>query len=803
MKQEILKRAMFAKPLSKAAKNSGIMAGFEDEMEMEGEEDEMLPMARTPQNPEILMNNLRGDMRSVDARYQELADMVGEQAAQDTPPQVLALLQEHMAMMQQPQGGIGGLPQGQQMAPPGMPGMPPPGGPQGMPPGMPPQGMPPAMPPGMEGAPPFPQGGAEQAPPTPDGLPPVRAAAGKFITKAAQYAGEGADAFRAGLNRVDEYLGNIVARPQFETTPMLGADGRPITIQGRENIRMDSAGRPIEGQGTKLERGATLDLRQPTLTEAISQTARRAEADYPRSAELLRQMKNVPPSVRNISMATGAATGAALMSRPGEVTPDQESAIDRVNQIPGQGPVTRDAKGNLLYQNFPPFESNFVGTGEPPVVSAAPKGEVPPASVIETKPEEDQAAAETNAFIKRAIAAPTKTLTRGERIKAEYEGIEPTFRELLGDNKDDIRTNALLLLADAGFKFASEYKPTMAMALGSALSGLPRGLAALAAQAKERGIKVKTAALQQAVDNVNLQDKYSQSIQLEALKGDYNILREKAKQGGNIVQDNGAGMRILTSPKGSFISQGIDPNDPGVKAAVSSRYNITDSNPYVDFLGQSPSTIETDKGERTKLVGTMRNAENALAQIERAKNIVQKAYSPGTWFTSVYNQFVPVIPGAQPNVNAADVATQLKSVFANVSKNAASINNSGRVAVQQQEWERENLSALDNPEGFLKNPELAAKTLNSLEALYRNARHQSMTQLGWENREFTMRTPETGTQNDPFVIPADADMQKRMFSFLGSTIGTVQNPNAVVYLRLPNNTIQAFNPSQLKGMTPQ
>jgi uncharacterized SAM-dependent methyltransferase len=66
-----------------------------------------------------------------------------------------------------------------------------------------------------------------------------------------------------------------------------------------------------------------------------------------------------------------------------------------------------------------------------------------------------------------------------------------------------------------------------------------------------------------------------------------------------------------------------------------------------------------------------------------------------------------------------------------------------------------------------------------------------------------MRTPETGTKNDPFVIPADADMQRRMFSFLGSTIGTVQNPNAVVYLRLPNNTIQAFNPSQLKGMKPQ
>ena len=790
MKQEILKRAMFAKPLSKAAKNSGIMAGFEDDMQMEGEENEMLPMARTPQNPEILMNNLRGDMRSVDARYQELADMVGEQAAQDTPPQVLALLQEHMAMMQQPQGGIGGLPQGQQMAPPGMP---PPGGPQGMPPGMPPQGMPPAMPPGMEGAPPFPQGGAEQAPPTPDGLPPVRAAAGKFITKAAQYAGEGADAFRAGLNRVDEYLGNIVNRPQLGTTPILGKDGRPITIQGRENIRMDSAGRPIEGEGTRLERAATLDLRQPTLTEAISQTARRAEADYPRSAELLRQMKNTPPAVRNISMATGAVTGAAMMSRPpSELTPDQQAAQARVNEIP-LGP-------NQMYD----LGATFTGMGgtPPSKVDRAGTGttDIAPELVTETKPE-DQAAVDgagdgTNKFI-------NKTLTRAQRIKAEYEDIAPTFRELLGDNKDDIRTNALLLLADAGFKFASEYKPTMAMALGSALSGLPRGMAMLIAQAKERGIKVNTAALQQSVDNVNLQDKFSQEQRLAMLKGTQEILKIQANNSGYILKDGGAGLIKVETRKGSFVENRLNPNDPAVKAAITSRYNLTDSNPYVTLIGRSPSVQETNEGERIKLLGSMRDTEGALRQIERAKNIVQNAYSPGTFFTSVYNQFVPIIPGAQPRVNAADVAIQLKSVFNNVSKNAAAINNSGRVAVQQQEWERDNLSLLDNPEGFLKNPELAAKTLNSLESMYRNARQQTMEQLGWEDREFTMRTPETGTQNDPFVIPADPDMQKRMFSFLGTTIGTVQNPNAVVYLRLPNNTIQAFNPSQLKGMTPQ
>jgi hypothetical protein len=187
MKEDILKRAMFAMPLSKEAKNSGIMAGFEDDINDMDDEDEMTPMERTPQNPEIMMNTLRGDMRSTDARYMELAQMVGEEAAMETPPEVLAMLQQHFAMTQQPQGGIGALPQGGEMMPPPMPGQDPmamPGqDPMAMQGGaMPPQGAPmpmdqgPMMPPGGEGMPgPFPQGGAEQAPPTPDGMPPQHA----------------------------------------------------------------------------------------------------------------------------------------------------------------------------------------------------------------------------------------------------------------------------------------------------------------------------------------------------------------------------------------------------------------------------------------------------------------------------------------------------------------------------------------------------------------------------------------------------------------------------------------------------
>jgi len=161
--------------------NMGIMAGFKDMMEMEdddtedtNEEDRVASevMGRSPKSPEILMNNLRGDMRSVEARIDELADMVGYRAAKDTPQEVLALLQPVLAQQQ----GIGAAPasaelmQGPQppMAPP--PGMPP-GAPGGAP-GTAPGGMPPELmammaggPQGMAGPPPPETGGIAGAPP--------------------------------------------------------------------------------------------------------------------------------------------------------------------------------------------------------------------------------------------------------------------------------------------------------------------------------------------------------------------------------------------------------------------------------------------------------------------------------------------------------------------------------------------------------------------------------------------------------------------------------------------------------------
>jgi hypothetical protein len=179
--------------------NVGIMQGFMDSMadegDDEGDDDPEAMLDRRPDTPEILMNNLRGDMRSVSARRDELADLVGYQAATETPDSVLAMLQPVLA--QQGGGGIGALPQSAPMAqgpqPPmmgGAPGMPPPGMPP-LPPGagMPPPGMPP-MPPGADMPPPPQQGGiaellagmgGAQGGMPPSDQPPIAMARGGYV----------------------------------------------------------------------------------------------------------------------------------------------------------------------------------------------------------------------------------------------------------------------------------------------------------------------------------------------------------------------------------------------------------------------------------------------------------------------------------------------------------------------------------------------------------------------------------------------------------------------------------------------
>ena len=193
--------------------NVGIMQGFlddvgEEEAALEEEEssDDAVSakmLNRRVDSPEILMNNLRGDMRSVDARREELADLVGYEAASETPDSVLAMLQPVLAQG----GGIGALPQSGPMAQGPQPPMPPPpGGAMGAPP---------------PGAPPLPPGGA--APPPGGDMAALLAAAGP------PPGGGGAPG------------GPPMGGPP-PGGPMIGPDGQPIPPEGMPPIQMRDGG---------------------------------------------------------------------------------------------------------------------------------------------------------------------------------------------------------------------------------------------------------------------------------------------------------------------------------------------------------------------------------------------------------------------------------------------------------------------------------------------------------------------------------------------------------------------------------
>jgi len=806
MKEEILKRAMFAMPLSKEAKSSGILAGFDlDEMEgMEEQEpsEDMPQMSRTPQNPEILMNNLRGDYRSVDARYMELAQMVGEEAAMETPPEVLAMLQMQLAA--QPQG-IGALPQGQGMMPPAQ-------GPE-------------MMPPGMEGGmPPFPQGGAEQAPPTPDGMPPLRAAAGAFVNPITRMAQYGADRMGALATQANVLGGQLLTRgmpnqfpPIFEN--VRGPGGRFTAEQVMKYPTLSEHLANFAGPTlTQAAQRVTPMLPPAAMTGVGMLTASGLYKSMfgdkvdPERAALLkayedayyqRMDKSIPmPSVDRLSNEQIQAEILKITGQQGTYAPapdaNREAQLELQREARRRGPIVIDAAGRpQLEMEKPEGAPTAPAAGAP----AGAEGEAPPAAA--------GAPGSATEFIRQQIAQGRGETPTGrmERIKAAQKEYAPLYKELLGDTKEDMYRNAMLMLADAGFKYAAlpaKSGTTPISLLATAAQGIPQGFMALLAQAKDRQLKVDTAALSQAVSDVQEQDKYAQQLKMELIKGDYRLLMERIKNGGGVVKDGGAGLLVSETKNGSFLGNSIDPQNPTVQSAVNSRWTLRDTdNPFVVNRGQAPTTVETDKAERTKLVGGLRTLDSSLSALDNLQGLYAQAYSPGTWFQDkVNNLLVPVIPGAvtRGGLDQTAAVTQIKASLNNIMKSLAAANNDGRVAVQEQEWAREILALMDNPTNFFKNYELVAKQFATMGTMLRNERQQKMTQLGYEGNDYVMTTPNTGTKNDPFVIPSDEETQKRMFTFLGSTIGKLQDPRASVYLRMPNGTVQSFNPTQLQGL---
>ena len=922
MKETILQREMFAAPVSKKTMNSGIMAGFEEDEDMMEEEmaEETPPMTRSPQNPEILMNNLRGDIRSIDARYLELAQMVGEEAAMETPPEVLAMLQSQMgaqaAPPPPPAGGIGALPQTPQM---------------------PPQGM---MPPGMEGAAPFPQGGAEQAPPTPDGMPPLRAAFGMdvsqenrfnqaqqslqfdmdrmlalasgdiprdqmterdmqllqqynmsmgfgggirdvaqqggarlasalspYVTRGREMLSGLGEQAGSTINRIYSQLPSSMQPQGFRVAPMRGPDGGRIVVQGRENIVAGPGGMPmakVEG-GTKFERANTLDIGNMPFTQAFRESMR------------------VNPRGTKVATGVGAGTFGAKLASETESSRDALSrflgtsdisnmsrdqlaaATDRINQIPNeyqersqQFPLTPPTPPG---QEPPSLSTINVVSNEPMVDLSTPfdamgrsnvkKLDKPPVPLVnlgdttagKTPPSREEITGAIKDLLKDEKKAEAPTY--GERLKKRYGEIEPTYRDIIGDTKSDMRANAFFLLADAGFKLASTYAPTLAVGIAQAASGLPRGFAALAAQAKDRGIKIRSAALSEAAQSIQLEDKYAKDIQRalletqsraaiamynatsraqieeikqryglqkEILKGDFDINLEMIRQNpGKIVnKDAGVGMLKQETKSGDFVGYALDPNalkPEGILGQMlNSPYtNNSTTSPFVVRQGKSAFTPSYDETTRKKIQNQVGAIDSSLQQLDQIRGQYVDAYSPGTWVVDkVNNIIVPVAFGAvKPDLKQDQVVSNLRLNVQQLEKAMAAANDDGRLSNQEQEWVQALLKDINTPTGFFQNQERAAKQFAVLETVLRNKRQENLMKLIPNLPNEVMKVPATGTQNDPFIVSNDPTERQKMYRYLADVIGKSQAPNAAVYLQTPSGSVAPVSVEKIRQLVKQ
>ena len=814
MNSKVFERALFQaknKPTKDA--DSGITQGFDEEGPQEDQmkDDELMEdvSRRSPTSPEILMNNLRGDVRSVDARYQELADMLGEQVASETPPEVLAMLQSKFAAEQAP-SGIGALPPGQGMAPPpsmppgaGAPMPTPPGGPQGGPP------QPPQMPPDMpmppqasQGMPPqgFAQGGIASLPQT--GATYSRGIGyngPEMETSAIVEQGRHGDTILAHLTPQQHQLlssmgGGSTTNPKTGLPEHFLASAGPLlqNIAQRATPMVQAAntwgGRLMNPVLTK----PTLEQGRSTLGTFMPRTAEGLEMAYPTvtqrlgaATEPMRQaIANAPATAKMGAALTAIPGGAAVMNAmgQGQTTPGMPMRNDGTD-VPL--PITRDSTGNPVF-NQPP-----VPVGKGPLGLTPGESAVTPPSLVEEAMNPPTGPTSVEDLMTKQTGTPSEKKTLENRLDTYMKENLPVFEKYMGSNKEDTQIQALLLLADAGLQYATTGARSPMMALANAAKGLPGGLGQLAAQESARKSQIAGAALTSGLQTLAAEDKAAASLQKA-------LIEKLSKSGELTTEDLGAG-RTLYRNKQTGAPAGPPVVDPSISGAfLSSSFTpqvVNDDkgnpvgfeSPYVTIKPKTQSIVY-GKQAADNLEKEKSNLEFAIQSMDRTLGDIQGAYGPRSAISKLNNNiFVPVVPFSltSPNLMAVEKKTKINSSIASAVKAVARTGDTGNIAVAEQNAARQ-LFGTDKPGDFFADPEINLKSFLTMRTELANRRLAIGSQLGYINQDVELSVPNMGTKNDPIPL--------QYFSYIKKQAG--DNPTGSIYVKTPEGAITQISLSE-------
>lgn len=806
MNPKVFERAMFQAKNKPSKAKSGITQGFEEEgLDKEVPDDEMADEVsrRSPRSPEILMNNLRGDMRSVDARYQELASMVGEDVADETPPEILAMLQSQFAQQAAP-SGIGALPPGQgaTLPPsqaPDMGGAPMPTPPQegaGAPPGM------PALPPGMPTPPP----GVPAGMPAPQGM-----YQGGEVTSGAIYDRAPKDAGIGALQTAGRYGDTMVAHMTPQQHEMLSRMGGGSTINPKtglpehflsaaanmgSNMLMraapyaQAANQLIGARMSPMLSKPTLEQGRSTLGTFLPKTAEGLAEIYPSltqrvgmvTAPVVNAVKNSPFGVKAgaaLALVPGAQYVNSMMSSPTAAGMPMNNNGSDVPLVAGT-----DDSGRQVFKQPPPP----VATGPDGLT----KGEsvVPEVSSIVEQASNPPTAPRTVEELQARQAAGNDLTagTKASRLDAYMQENLPIFEKYMGGDKEANQAQALFLLADAGIKLASEGGRTPAIALAKALRGVAPGLAQLGAQEQARKQQVSGAALTSGLQTIAAENKAQADSQKELIKRLANsgqVTREDLGAGATswFSKTTGEPLKVTVDPlvTDSFLGSRFTPQQVKDKEGSIVGFDT----PYAVVKPKGQTTV-LDKETRVRVASEVSRQEFALAKIDDALKDYTGAFGPKSAINGLINNvFVPVTP-MDPRLLSEEKKTRIMDSMNTAVKAIARSGDTGNIAVAEQKAAAGLLG--DNPGTFFSDSDTALKRIMTIRTQLANQRLAAGAQLGWVNQDMQLSVPNLGTKTDP--IPADK------LSYVAKLAG--DNPGARVYVLDKNNMVQQVDLSTLK-----
>ncbi len=782
MKKSVLERSLFAASAPKS-ESRGILSGIADEVEMEEERDEYED--RTPDNLEIIANNLRGDIRSMDERYMELAQMVGE-AAFETPEEVVALMQSQLAQQQQPpmpappapaQQGIAGLP-GASAPPPG-----------GIMAGI--AGSQPSPPQGPPGVPMPPQGGMPQGMPAPVGM-----AEGGLVYRS-NGSGPNAETGRRTLGFM-KYLdpGTIpdprsmpprsvpIPRVQLQQTgPMTGF----LSSEGAQYLQ--------GGAG----RAGTLPSRIPPALRASTALSQLPQTIVPFTRELGRTMMSTPGG--RVATGIGAAAAMAYPFLGGGGSEGGGEGGPEYSEVPGVDAEGRYRPQLRTLENMPgtpeqrkavretglmgpEYYAPRLGYAEEAIEGATPGAMMP----IEGPPEPPVVRREFPSVKAEPPAPKTERDIYRDRVKEKMD----IYAEFLGSDPEMRKAQALFMLAEAALNVAGATGRSTAERLSKGLKGLPAGMAALGAEAEKERRAIASAAITSVEQDMSEERKIAGAI-----------AREMAKKGTNIPPKVAS---IFSSLKARFPNE--DPQkllqesfdiDNGTLTRSDKTGETLDTttgqvyrSPYkplnqnsVGYLDPNMPYVRTTN--ETLAPATPGERENLL---KRRGELQERIEGSNQMISMIYGDTIGFLPTIQSGVSKLTLATvgDVGLGLTDVQKNAirdnlrlnreelikTNLRNAGRPAVyDQQKMEQ----LIRDPNALFQSQELLLSNVANLQREDINELARIDSQLFGAPLKQLERVP-IGSKTDPIAIGPNA------MSLLDQVF--TNRPNAAIWTMRPD-----------------